>query len=214
MDYRIILSLFIGDGLCWQDDKLFPYGAVYMWYSLWPLWLHLQNKGAFESHVNITWSTSVMLPFVITLPLIYRREKTLTCARKWPLPQKGVIGNPIKEKCHAGNCVSQCESFVRGGSHWIQGRGDMWHWSLAASLTSSALLLHPLPNFPTLAFFSGLWSYGCLASYYREAPAIYLVFNNMYVEIFYGNLCLSLSSCLHLKKFTFTLFSSHLETKT
>lgn len=29
----------------------------------------------------------------------------------------GVVGNPIKRKCHAGNCVSQCESSV--------GLGDM-----------------------------------------------------------------------------------------
>lgn len=28
--------------------------------------------------------------------------------------EMGAIGNPIKRKCHAGNCVSQCESSVQG----------------------------------------------------------------------------------------------------
>lgn len=43
----------------------------------------------------------------------------------------GAIGNPIKRKCHAGNCVSQCESSVHGGLYWILGGGGTrWYVAL------------------------------------------------------------------------------------
>lgn len=41
-------------------------------------------------------------------------EATLTCEKNDLCLKKGVAGNPIKRKCHAGNYVSQCESSVPG----------------------------------------------------------------------------------------------------
>lgn len=114
---------------------------------------------ACKLYVNIIFGTSVISPFTGVTPSSIQhwnigREKTLACARKWPLPQRGVIGNPIKRKCHAGNCVSQCESSARGGSQWTQGRGDMWRRSLTASVApcpsrapsaAARLRFHSLP---------------------------------------------------------------------
>lgn len=114
---------------------------------------------ACKLYVNIIFGTSVISPFTGVTPSSIQhwnigREKTLACARNWPLPQRGVIGNPIKRKCHAGNCVSQCESSARGGSQWTQGRGDMWRRSLTASIApcpsrapsaAARLRFHSLP---------------------------------------------------------------------
>lgn len=95
---------------------------------------------------HFLWRLGVCLSdsYFISPLLKYGQWETSTCAGKWPLPQKGVIGNPIKSKCHAGNCVSQCESSMQSSWSWIQGRGDVWHWSLAAIrlvLLSCALFL-------------------------------------------------------------------------
>lgn len=88
-----------------------------------------------------------------------------------------VIGNPIKRKCHAGNCVSQCESSVRGGLHWIQGRADMWHWSLTASLPFPVFLLHFFQS-PHSDFLSHFEVTGCLNSYYKKVLQFKLTNHN------------------------------------
>lgn len=120
------------------------------WYMMYIIVFFSTYQRACKLYINITFSTSVIL--LITKPILHQSsievQRGEDCDRKWPLPQRGVIGNPIKRKCHAGNCVSQCESSTWGGSHWIQARGDMWHWSLTSSPLLPVLLLHSLqlPN--------------------------------------------------------------------
>lgn len=82
----------------------------------------------------------------------------LPWTRKWPSPQKGVIGKPIKRKCHAGNCILQCESSTHGALHWIQWRGDnsMWHWSLCPFMSSFS---RTLLIYAFLFFSHPIWSY-------------------------------------------------------
>lgn len=63
----------------------------------------------------------------------------------------GAIGNPIKRKCHAGNCVSQCESSVQGGLYWILGGGG--HKMICGTEASP-----PVP-FMLYPIFCPLWSH-------------------------------------------------------